>query len=105
VGPSNSPDFNPIEQVLAKLKAGLTQRGSPHDPGSLGGDPSGIHTLHSAGVPQLPRRSRLRERLGRRYLTGNSSKSGQGSARAARRGGDEAPQARGSAREHSERTG
>jgi transposase len=72
--PSDSPDFNPIEQVFAKLKAGLAQCGSPHDPGSLGGDPPGLHTLHPAGVPQLPRRSRLRERLGRRYLTGNSSK-------------------------------
>src|SRR5947209_9989578 len=71
--PSYSPDFNPIEQAFAKLKAGLAQRGSPHDPGSLGGDPTGVHALHSAGVPQPPRRSRLRERLGRRYLTGNSS--------------------------------
>jgi transposase len=84
--PSCSPDVNPIEQVFAKLKAGLTQRGSPHDPGSLGGDPSGIHTLHSAGVPQLPRRSRLRERLGRRYLTGNSSNMGQTPVGRRRRG-------------------
>ena len=70
---SYSPDLNPIEQAFAKLKARLAQRGSPHDPGSLGGDPTGLHPLHSAGVPQLPRRSWLRGRLGRRYLTGNSS--------------------------------
>jgi transposase len=72
--PSYSPDLNPIEQAFAKLKAKLAQRGSPHDPGSLGGDPTGLHPLHPAGVPQLPRRSRVRGRLGRRYLTGNSSK-------------------------------
>jgi transposase len=72
--PSYSPDLNPIEQAFAKLKARLAQRGSPHDPGSLGGDPTGIHPLHSAGVPQLPRRSRVRGRLGRHYMTGNSSR-------------------------------
>ena len=36
-------------------------------------DPAGLHPFHAAGVLQLPRRSWLRERLGRRYLTGNSS--------------------------------
>ena len=71
--PSYSPDFNPIEQVFAKLKARLAQRGSSHHPGSLGGDPAGLHALHAAEVPQLSRRSWVRGRLGRRYLTGNSS--------------------------------
>ena len=72
--PPYSPDFNPIEQAFAKLKAGFAQRGSPHHPGSLGSDPAGPLVLHPAGMPQLPRRSRLRRRLGRRYLTGNSSR-------------------------------
>jgi transposase len=71
--PSYSPDLNPIEQAFAKLKAGLAQRGSPHDPGSLDGDPAGVHPLHPAGVPQLPRCSGIRGRLGRRYLIGSSS--------------------------------
>jgi transposase len=71
--PPYSPDLNPIEQAFAKLKARLAQCGSPHPPGSLGGYPAGLHPLHSAGMLQLPRRCRLRERLGRRYMTGNSS--------------------------------
>ena len=71
--PSYSPDLNPIEQAFAKLKARFAQCGSSHHPGSLGGDPAGFHPLHPAGMPQLSRRGRLRERLGRRYLTGNSS--------------------------------
>jgi transposase len=50
--PPYSPDRDPIEQAFAKLKA-LLQRGGPHDPGSLGGDPPGIHPLHPAGMLQL----------------------------------------------------
>jgi transposase len=72
--PSYSPDLNPIEQAFAKLKARLAQRGSPHDPGSLGSDPTGLRPLHPAGVPQLSRRGRVRERLGRRCMIGNSSR-------------------------------
>ena len=75
--PSYSPDLNPIEQAFAKLKARFAQCGSSHHPGSLGGDPAGFHPLHPAGMPQLSRRGRLRERLGRCYLTGNSSSSGR----------------------------
>ena len=56
--PSYSPDLNPIEQAFAKLKA--LRRGRPHDPGSLDGDPTGLHPLHPAGVPQLPCCSRIR---------------------------------------------
>ena len=58
---------------LRKAQGAVAQCGSPHHPGSLGGDPAGFHPLHPAGMPQLSRRSRLRKRLGRRYLTGNSS--------------------------------
>jgi len=71
--PPYSPDLNPIEQAFAKLKARLAQCRSPHGSGSLGSNPAGLHTLHPAGVLQLPRRSRIRKRLGRRYMTGNSS--------------------------------
>jgi len=38
----------------------------------VGRHPARLHTLHSRRVPQLPRR-RLRQQLGRRSLTGNSS--------------------------------
>ena len=72
--PPYSPEFNPIEQIFAKLKHLLRNRNRPHRARPLGCYPRGLHPLHPRGMPQLHHRRRLPGRLGRRYIGGNSSK-------------------------------
>jgi len=48
--------------------ADLTDRSYPHRARPLGRHTAHLHPLHSRRVPQLPRRRRLRQRLGRRYV-------------------------------------
>jgi hypothetical protein len=62
---------NPIKQVLAKRSVGLSQRSHPPSSDLSATIRRTFFHSHSSG-PLLPRRSHRRERLNRRYLTGNS---------------------------------
>ena len=57
--PPYSPDFNPIENAFAKLKA-LLRKAAEHRRGPLEGDRQAYRHLHAARVRQLLRRGRVR---------------------------------------------
>ncbi len=51
--PAYSPDFNPIEQAFAKLKALLRSAAARTVPDLWDGDPRRVHSLQTRRVPQL----------------------------------------------------
>ncbi len=62
--PPYSPEFNPIEQIFAKLKALLRSAAARTVPDLMERHPARFHPLHPRRVPQQqPRRRRLRQRL------------------------------------------
>ena len=58
--PSYSPDFNPIEQAFAKLKALLRKAAGPHHPRPMEGDQRRHPALHATGMRELLRSCRIR---------------------------------------------
>lgn len=71
--PPYSPEFNPIEQIFAKLKHLLRTATARTVPDLWAAIRDGLHPLQPRRMPQLHHSRRIRGRLGRRYISGNSS--------------------------------
>jgi hypothetical protein len=65
----------PDRTDLRQAESPAAERNRPPRAGPLGRHPARLHPLHPRRVPQQPRRRRLRQRLGRRYVSGDGSRS------------------------------